>query len=245
MLLNKPLVAVMSCEANRHRVREIRETWLKDADNIDVRFFFGTTTPFQLSLDLDTRHRDEIYLDVPDDYNSLPLKVQGALNWAIANSYTNTFKTDDDTLVIPARLLKSGYFAHDYTGRLNSGAPCEYYNPVRGWASGGPGYWLSTRAMKAVTNATWNGDWAEDRWVGNTLHAAGLSCHNDMRYTLYPFFADERTNFVTACNVMDNLRKEAITPSRVDVTLTSMYNTFVDKGFLPEIGPRQSTRGMR
>lgn len=234
----RPLVAVMGCGGYMHRIDEIRNTWLRHAEGvIDVRFFLGSTAT--------STNPDTIILDVPDDYVSLPLKVQQTFSWALTQGYGHVFKTDDDTLVDPRRLFLSGYQKHDYIGRWNAGAPCEYYDPVQGWASGGPGYWVSARAMKFIVNSTWNNDWAEDRWNGQTLHAAGIECFEDSRYTLYPWYRDTRTAFCTACNVSTNLIGEKRIPESSTVTLTQMYTWWNKTGTLPEVVVPQSSFGIR
>ena len=124
---------------------------------------------------------DEIQLDVDDDYGGLPAKTKAICAWALANGYTEkpSFFTDDDIFVVGERLLKSGFETYDYAGRLRgpSGVhPAPY--------ASGLGYWLSPRAMRIVAEANVNGDTAEDRFVGNVLHAAGIKCHPDYRYAV-------------------------------------------------------------
>ena len=43
------------------------------------------------------------------------------------------------------------------------------------YAAGGA-YWLSRKAMTIVADAQPNGDWAEDRFVGDTLGSMGFWC---------------------------------------------------------------------
>src|SRR5689334_16973857 len=117
------LIAIMTCEALRHRADVQRRTWVRDVVGADVKFFLARNGHNPLP--------DEVHLDVPDDYLSLRPKVQAMCNWALAQGYDFIFKTDDDTLVIPRKLLASGFQQYDYAGRYRgpSGTyPCHRDN---------------------------------------------------------------------------------------------------------------------
>ena len=216
----KPLIMVMCNHKNHDRVKAIRDTWKQGVNGIDVKFFFGSTSdPCRL------QYPDEIFLDVPDDYNHLPLKVQAAFKWAHDNGYTNALKVDDDTYCVPKRLLTSGFEKHDWIGRINH-QPDGYY------CSGGSGYWLSAKAMKIVADATLNGDWAEDREIGRILRSAGIKPVNDQRYTLYPFAGETLTEFCTACMIFDNLPKNRFVQP---VSMVEMHKSFIRLGKLPDV----------
>lgn len=148
----KFLIGVTTCHKFVERANVQRRTWVPDAiaAGIDVKFFVGDG-PNVL---------DTIHLPVLDDYQHLPLKVQAMFAWSVDQGYDFTLKTDDDTLVRPYNLLKE---LGDYVGHSN-----------RLYCSGF-GYTLSRRAAKIVTQATWNGDPVEDRWVGGVLAPAGIT----------------------------------------------------------------------
>ncbi len=152
------------------RVEAIRATWQKYAKAfsayVDLKFFYGTGGNRKPDA-------DEVFLNAPDDYAKLPHKVKAIYLWALENGYTNVFKCDDDTFVYVDRLLASGFEHYDYLG---------YCWPSHGnYISGGPGYWLSRRAMKIVTKNEVN-DWAEDKWVGRVLAQDGIRPARDARY---------------------------------------------------------------
>lgn len=165
----KPLIAVVTCEKFKSRASIQRVLWVPQvADRADVRFFLAKQERGPLP--------DEVFLDCPDDYNSLPLKVKLMFTWALANGYTKTLKLDDDTLLLPDRLL-ADIPPQDYAGYLNA-------TPPKHWCSGFC-YWLSERAMRIVTAAAIpENEWAEDRWVGGVLHDHGIKPHWDKRYCL-------------------------------------------------------------
>jgi len=118
-------------------------------------------------------------LDVADDYLSLPDKTRAICKWAIDQGFDYIFQCDDDVYLRPERLLDSGFQSFDYVGRLR-GPSGKYPAPY----CSGFSYWLSRKAMQAVINAPWNGDTADDRFVGNVLQDAGVVGALDERYQI-------------------------------------------------------------
>lgn len=183
----KILIAVITCHHMRARANAQRETWVPDVHGADVRFFLGrpaSISPAERPATSIQPHpvvpaADEIFLDVPDDYKGLPAKVQAMWKWAHDNGYEFGLKLDDDVYLQPGRALASGFEKHDYVGRLR-GASGIYPAPY----ASGFSYWLSRKAMKIIADTSLNGDVAEDRFVGNALHAKGISCHADYRYVV-------------------------------------------------------------
>ena len=148
----KPLIAIQSCHADRSLAQVQRETWLAGIEKfpIDYRFFLGRPIDSELLP-------DEIALDCPDDYYSLPFKTQATLKWALEHAYTHIYKCDTDTYVDVGRLLASGFEQHSYTG---------YF--AKGYIHGGPGYWTDAKAAQLIVAATPTG-WAEDVFVWSIL----------------------------------------------------------------------------
>lgn len=138
------------------RIRAVRETWWKDVANFETftgKFFYGSPHPTR------TPGPDEVFLDVPDDYGSLPLKTQAICKWALENGFQYVYKCDDDTAVYVERLaleLMSSRF--DYAGYTHCNV-----------CTGGPGYFLSKRCMQIVAAAGTPDVWAEDCWVSKIL----------------------------------------------------------------------------
>jgi hypothetical protein len=173
------LVAVESCERDLvngcHTA--IRETWGKDfAGKADVRFFVGSGSAQLLA--------DEIRLDAPDDYESLPFKTKALLRWAVEQGYDYLYKCDTDTCVLADRLLSCGFEHADYTGHFAQPTSCLWP-----FASGGNGYFLSRRACKFVMDKTPD-HWAEDLWVGQVLgpaiyQANAMTALNPVRFDRY------------------------------------------------------------
>lgn len=195
----KILVAVTNCWMYRKRQDAIRNTWLKNVpENVDVRFFLGrTATPSEA-------RPDEVHVDVDDGYPGLPAKTREMCRYALANGYTHIFKTDDDTYVQLQRLVESGFQdMGDYIGRKRgpSGVwPAPY--------ASGFSYWLTRRAFEVVAEAKLTDDPAEDRWVGNVLHNAGMGCVPDYRYVIVQSLRNalshtegprQGNNVITAC----------------------------------------------
>jgi len=192
----KLLFAVITCERFRHRADAQRTTWVPlVGDRATVRFFLAKQGREPLP--------DEIFLDCPDDYNSLPLKVKLMFQWALANGFQKVVKLDDDTCVHADRFLAS-VPQQSYVGFVNQ-------TPPKPWCSGFA-YYVDERAMRIVADAPIPaGEWAEDRFVGGVLHDAGIKPTWDRRYVLllpppaqrsYPYSFE---NVVAVCDCRDGV----------------------------------------
>jgi hypothetical protein len=78
-----------------------------------------------------------------------------------------------DTWINVPRLLMSGFSFYDYTG----------YRCDEGHGSGGMGYWLSEKAINVLLAQETHRGVSEDLWVGTVLGRAGISLHEDRRYS--------------------------------------------------------------
>jgi hypothetical protein len=146
----------------------VRNTWLRDAPaGTDCRFFLGNPAG--------TADVDEVFLPVGDTLQDLTAKVVAMFRWVHDHGYDFVFKADLDTLVRPVALLQSDFFQYDWVGGPNSF-----------FASGGAGYWLSRKAMKAVIDCPFKPGPAEDVNTAHALLAAGIQLHGDARYKFVP-----------------------------------------------------------
>lgn len=150
------------------RIAAIRETWWKDIEpfshHVTGRFFYGEGGGRD-------PQSDEVFLPVRDDYASLPQKTIEIAKYALENNYDFCLKVDDDTLVYVDRAVLETLQnpSMDYAGYCSGNI-----------ISGGPGYWLSKRALRHV--AQFKADhWAEDVSVGICLE----------RNRINPFFLPE------------------------------------------------------
>lgn len=114
-------------------------------------------------------------LGCPDDYPNLPFKTQAICRAAMQLQREPIFLPDTDTYIALDRLL-SNVPTDDYVGR-------RHYED-KNYALGGPGYWLSRKAMQILADAPC-APGNEDEWVGTTLAAAGIGLHHDERYSIY------------------------------------------------------------
>lgn len=164
----KILIAITSCHAHRMLQQAQRETWIADIPTgVDYRFFLGA--PLVIAA------RDEIILDVPDDYFGLIYKTCGLARWALECGYDFLFKCDIDTLVNPQQLIASDFANYDYVGGLNYP-----------FASGGSGYWLSQKAMQIIARQSPEIG-PEDVFVAKILGNKQIVLHNEPdRYLFYP-----------------------------------------------------------
>jgi hypothetical protein len=178
------LVNIASCHKHRAWQQSQRDTWLPEL-RCDYRFFLGNPKG--------DAEQDEVFLDCPDDYNSLIYKTLESTKWALEHGYDFMFKCDVDTLVNPRNLLSSDFELHNYTGGRNGH-----------FASGGSGYWLSRKAMEALVTEPPKDGSAEDVFVADTVwRKHNLPLHEDNRYLYYPgckLGTDTVTFHVSSCN---------------------------------------------
>ena len=163
------LIAVISCHKNATSAPVIRQTWAKSS-LADVKFFYGQGAK-RMSQE------DEIFLDVPDTYEGLPYKVQGAFRYALSQGYTHCFKCDDDVYLRPERIVSAGYEGLDYVGAYKRIEDSRYPN---GFMHGGAGYCLSMKALNIISQSQVDQK-SEDGWVANKLFEKGISGNNDSR----------------------------------------------------------------
>jgi hypothetical protein len=141
---------------------------VSDIKGIDYKFFLSHQSREPLP--------DEVFLDVPDNYSSLPLKVRAMCRWALQNGFSDgLLKADDDVIVYPDRLL-ANLPEQDYTGFINQA--------VVPYCSGFT-YWLSAPATKIISETDISEDQAEDRWVGTTLAKHNIRPFYDKRFCYF------------------------------------------------------------
>lgn len=171
--------------------REIqRSTWLPLLPaRFDYRYFQGE--PRQ------TTEPDIISLPVPDLYADLTLKTLSMIRYAYESGYTHIFKCDDDTFIVPDRLITPDC---DYTGHCRKNPP---HNDGVDYCHGGRGYWLSRKAMKAVLAAPvslFASGKIEDGAVAHALKLAGILPVHDERYTAEPHTTPTADNDAITCH---------------------------------------------
>lgn len=169
------LIAILSCHQYGDRRQAQRETWLTRLFGADYRFFLGTP-PEGAGPAL----ADEEFLDCPDDYASLCRKTQAVMRWSDFHEYQHTFKCDDDTFLVPGRLLRSGFEQYRYSGFCEPGWEVhEYFR----YARGGSGYWLKRSAAAIIAaHMMLERKHCEDVAVGQTLQRHGIEAFHDNRY---------------------------------------------------------------
>ena len=177
--MNRILIAMVTCEKFRAKADACRASWVRRVgDFADVRFFLGRGATQQ-----DDR---EVLLDVGDDYFSLPAKVKETMLWSTAKGYDFTYKTDDDSFLIPERLAAAYNSIHrekDYVGNFR-----ESFRHPRGYASGFF-YGLSRKSAEVIACSDVTEDPNEDRWVGTKLHEQldPFNSYDEKRFTWCTF----------------------------------------------------------
>ncbi len=161
----KLLLAIQSCAADRRNGRQ-------DASLKTYLSTWGSTIPhmyFRGGHEIPARD-DEFLTSGDDGYDYCPYKTQVAAAYGVSQDVDYMFHCCTDTYVVIPRLWANTPW-YDYVGHR-----CE-----EGHASGGCGYWLSNRAMRALCHVAPTTGY-EDVWVGRTLAAAGIELHHDVRY---------------------------------------------------------------
>lgn len=157
----KTLIAIISFQGDAENGNhdKIRETWARDvqAAGADLRFFLGrrdknyqpkpdeTLIPWQED---GTRRCAHPYWTAIDGccVEYWQVLYRGILDWSIRNGYDYTFLAENDTFLIPRKLMKTGFENYDLAGHLmytHADKPNQYY------AEPG-GYFLSKRAAEAI-----------------------------------------------------------------------------------------------
>lgn len=151
-----------------------RRTWVADivaSGYADVRFFLGTLHRARAPW-----NDDEVYLDCPDDYTGIPLKVQGICAYAEEHGYDFTLKCDDDVYVVPQRFPHLPLIGAQYIGRFRP-PHGDVYPPH--FASGFA-YWMDSMCSSLVARTPWNGDWMDERFVATVLARHGIFGYTDL-----------------------------------------------------------------
>lgn len=222
--MNSTLLAIISCERFAERITTLANTWIPALpDTVDVRVFTGPM------------------LEVEDDYRHLPLKVKAMFEWAVRQGYDQIVKCDDDVYMIPHRFVIDTRVA--YQGRVRQpsreqGGP-ELYGPRESSYCSGFTYRLNSRAAKIIADSCYNGDWAEDRWVGNTLAQNNIFPSHDPSFQLWPAGLGGLRHFCTipnpncaACQRVYEKASVLCPHERLDA-IPILHRWYTDTGFIP------------
>jgi hypothetical protein len=171
----KPVIMISSCKRDQEKGYHdaIRSTWGRDAA---IPFYF------LMGAGAISRAADELVMDLPDDYNSLPFKTREGHRWASAKGYDYIFQAFTDTYCFTNRMLVSGFERFDYVGHFRGENVNQLSSVAFGcYPSGGSGYWLSPMATSLLVEEEPD-HWAEDLWVGRVMKKYLISGTQDYRY---------------------------------------------------------------
>ncbi len=112
---NDTLFIIYSCQKNLDtRINQIRETYIKDLNRLRIPYLIvvGGSNKNYVAEDV-------LYLNVSDDYESLPKKTIALLEWVYYNTpFYYVFKIDDDSYIDVEKFLANlEYRKHHYYGR--------------------------------------------------------------------------------------------------------------------------------
>jgi len=133
----KVAFAIKSCHKNADRRKAQMETWIPQL-NEDFFFIIGNPTP----SDGGPVVLDSLACNVSDSFSDIAPKVLFACEYALDSNITNLCVLDDDTYVVPSRMMKSGFEKFDYFGFVRNYDIIPYMQ--------GSCYWLSERAMERM-----------------------------------------------------------------------------------------------
>jgi hypothetical protein len=177
------------------RREKCQRTWLPilEKAGVEVLFLVGTgQTSGEPRIVYESEHGrigTELQIPCPDDYDSLPQKTAAWCKWSLANrKFSHLFKCDDDTYIVPKRLLgidlkETVYTGYEWKAGLGKG---------KGYASGGAGYLLNRDATQIIVECMTERIGVEDMLVGYHLLHGGIELKGDPRFapyssdTLYP-----------------------------------------------------------
>ena len=142
----------------------VRETWW-NKQPYDYRFFFGLNGGRKPLA-------DEVFLEVPDDFEYFAQKNKAICRWAIEQKYDWMFHCDDDTYVRRLELPTHG----DQIGRAPFGFGGKNY------ICGGSGYWLSRKAMQLLVADRCAYSHEDDVWIGQVMQHPTIERVHDPRY---------------------------------------------------------------
>jgi hypothetical protein len=168
-----------------------------------------------------------VMLDCPDSYDSCHWKQWRMLQWVGERGYDNTFFCDDDTYVVPDRLMacqNPGY----------TGCPCEIEPGVL-MAHGGAGFLLNRDSLKFIlavseTNEIFRKTTFSDRLVGYLAYVAGVPLTPNYRFNLGKYANDKGF-----CNLIPTRYNSYITTHFVTPPLADLiHHHFKAGGPLPK-----------
>lgn len=180
---NRPgslLIAVVTCNAYRHRAEAVRKTWGREAKHV-VYVVGRPGEPEELM-------GDTLYLDCPDSYESLTQKTFALCRYIHNHlDFDRVFKCDDDTFVNVAA-LNASHCPADFFGYVHNETPSQGWRVHKGlrsqgeyrgsWVSGGLGYFLSRRAVSAIADfhdpEILGKESFEDKAVSDALRLSGI-----------------------------------------------------------------------
>jgi hypothetical protein len=130
------------------------------------------------------RSGDILLLPTPTDYRSLPQRTRAFCKWFLETDATHLFKGDNDSLVVPERLLAFDHLDTHYYGN----EPGIHW---RGYCSGGAGYGLSRVAAQIIAENMTAPHGAEDIHVARTLATCKIKPYLPKPHRFIPWGIDQ------------------------------------------------------
>lgn len=166
------LIIVKSSSTNRDHRDAIRQTWISDADKLNIPYLFLTgLTNHTLTEDLQMEarmRRDVIVGNFNDHYYNLTLKTVTALRWQLRNCVSKfLLYVDDDVAVNVNNVI-------EYVKQVNASAPIMYCNIADSYDAGvnrWPSRWFVPKSIYPNENYP---DFCRGMAVLYTPFAAGL-----------------------------------------------------------------------
>ncbi len=160
----KILIAIHTCKKNAERIKSQYDTWVPEmiAAGYAVDVFDGER------------------LGEGDDYYSNSHKKKALCAYALSEGYEYLFCVDDDVYIRTANFKPAledyagiRQLPHDLGSPYPPGRPASPPGTHPHKFVAGAACWLSARSMRIMAEAPIT-DWADDRWMGNTLAKHGI-----------------------------------------------------------------------
>lgn len=175
----KLVIGLTSCKAHDDRDNLVRSTWLPKASALGISVYFIKGGACQTCVD-----GDVLWLNVHDDYRALPQKTRAWMEWALKNTDAEWIgKGDNDTLLIPERLVNYDFSNKQYVGR-------EPGVRWRNYASGGAMYFVDRAFAGIIAKEMTVSQGAEDVLTGRLAKTHGVKLFQDQRFI--PWGSPER-----------------------------------------------------
>ncbi|HET6224765.1 MAG TPA: glycosyltransferase [Bacteroidia bacterium] len=238
----KIVIGIISCKKNEHKIRSIKNSWIKEMQECGLPYYIVIADPSLTSCLL---INDTLYVPCQDNYESLPAKVFYFYQYVLKNTnYDYVYKIDDDCYVNIENLYSTYFWNYDYFGKtvgLNENelnrkwhaGKCEkpelnertYELPYIGsWCGGGYGYFLSRKALTHIQEmeSEVKTELYEDKAIGDVLRKNKIIPAENERYRVLDI-SQQGINHFDGMNFKKSIEKLSISDYETIIELEENF----------------------